>query len=224
MSEKDTPDEQSKETTLPRRRVLSASAAGLGAMGMSGISAAAGQSDEPLVDPSEFETSITSTNSAVNQTYVGTRATTEAGTGPTVGTEAIAELSEKVYLTTIPSTIPEIGGTDVHLTFNATFGTTEVAVSVGICFGDFCLTLLGAGISYSNAEICADVRGKLKSIPLQVEGCFTFAPSLNPVGLEVGASVEACLDLPKLEEIYERNGWEWTRKFLCVSEDVSVTL
>ena len=234
MSDKHTPDKQSKNTSISRRRILSTSLTGLGVMGMTGISSAAskGQSSQPLVDPSEFEAEITSTNSAVKeaQAYANAESATSLSSsdtmdsGPSVGTEAIAELNEDVYVATIPDTVPEIGGTDIHLTFNATFGLTEVSVSVGICFDSFCLTLLGAGISYSNAEICGDIRGKLKTIPLRVEGCFTFAPSLNPAGLEVGASVEACLDLPKMEEIYERDGWEWTRQFLCVSEDVSATL
>ncbi|WP_435320477.1 hypothetical protein [Haloarchaeobius sp. TZWSO28] len=227
-------DGQEGNRTIPRRRILSSGLAGLGALGMAGLTHAEtpGKPDEELVDPSEFDADITSTSGAVTdtETYVGPGSTNgptitaESMDGPTVGTEAIATLSEEVYVTTIPYSVPEIGGTDITLTFDATFGFTEVGVSVGICFDGFCLELIGASISYSNAEICADIRGKLKSIPLQVEGCFTFAPSLDPVGLEVGASVGVCLDLPKMEEIYERDGWEWTRRFLCVSEDVSVTL
>jgi hypothetical protein len=229
MPEKHTQEtEQSDRSSIPRRRVLSASAAGLGTIGVTGlsgtVSARGSSSDEPLVEKEDFDADITSyTQDTVNytETYVGPDRVSD---GPSFEKEAIASLSERVYLATIPNNIPEIGGTDIELTFDATFGFTEVSVSIGICFGGFCLTLIGAGISYSDAEICFDVRGKLKTIPLQVEGCFTFAPSLNPIGLTVGGSVGVCLDLPKIEEVYEKDGWEWTRKFLCIEEGVSVTL
>lgn len=229
MSEKHTREtEQSGRSSIPRRKVLSAGVAGFGAVGVSGLSgtvAAAGKSsDEPLIEEEEWDADITSySQDTVNytETYVGPDRVSD---GPSFEKQAIAELSETVYLATIPDSVPEIGGTDINLTFDATFGFTEVSVSVGICFDGFCLTLIGAGITYSNAEICFDVRGKLKTIPLQVEGCLTFAPSLDPIGLTVGGSVGVCLDLPKLEEIYERDGWEWTRKFLCIEEGLSVTL
>ncbi|MGQ5515462.1 twin-arginine translocation signal domain-containing protein [Halococcus saccharolyticus] len=212
--------------SVNRRRFVKSlgAAGGVGAFGATGMTgnAAAEESQEPLVDPSEFDTDITSTNSAVN--YTETDVTSGSpSTDPAPTPQAIASPSARFYVATIPYRIPVIGGTDIVLTIDATFGFTEVSISGGICFDNTCLTLLGAGISYSNAEICADIRGKLKAIPLRVDGCFRFAPSLNPAGLEVSASVEVCLDVAP-DSAYEQNGWEFAGRYLCVQEDVGGTL
>jgi hypothetical protein len=188
-------------------------------------------SSEQLFNPQEFNVKVTSTNAAVKEieaydqpNLAHSPSATDSAVS-SVGMMSIAKLKEKICIATIPDTVPEIGGTDICLELEAKFGLTEVSVSGDICFDNFCLTLLGAGITYSDAEICGDIRGKLKGIPLEVEFCLKFAPSINPVGLTIGVELTACLDLPKkAEEIYEKKGWEWTRNMLCIGVDRKVVL
>ncbi|SFR87585.1 hypothetical protein SAMN05216559_0378 [Halomicrobium zhouii] len=213
--------ERSGTNAYSRRRVLNTSLTGLTATGVTGLAGpgtAAAQSTSAAsssgFDREEWDVEIDAKDPDVEtRVYVGP----EKNASPYEAGPRDIELSEKLVLGTIPDEVPVIGGGDLGLKFEATFGFTEVSVNISICVDDSCLSLAGAGFSYSEAEVCLDTKGAYKGVPLDVEGCLLFNPSINPVGLEIGGSVKVCVGRNLCDPNGKKKGdetgggWEYSR-------------
>ncbi|WP_132057153.1 hypothetical protein [Halorussus amylolyticus] len=233
MREKQTnEDEQSNDSSFSRRRVLSTGATGVAALGMPGLAAANSrfkESDASVFDAENWEVTADSPDSHVDtRVYVGPHKNAQpfhAEGNDEVSAQATT-LSQKIRLGTIPDVVPVIGGSDLFIKVSATFGLTEVSADISVCVDDACLSIAGAGFTYSESEVCIDGKGTIKGIPVELEGCLTFNPSLNPVGLEVGGSVTGCLGRNLCDTDWSpSNGWDYGRTCgLCKTFSVSATL
>ena len=137
----------------------------------------------------------------------------------------LASRTAKVYLGTIPDEVPAIGGSDLSLKFSVAFRFTKINADIAFCLDDTCITIVGAGYSYSKSTLCLDTKVSVSAVPITLEGCLTFNGSFDPLGVDVGISVEACIGRDLCDVNGSGGGWDYNLACaLCKSFSKSTTI